>query len=156
MDIEQPWEELPEVFRDVLIYGSGDERIHFEYHAEGEDSSWSGKSYRPVQGAVYHINRLFHQTKSESTRRWYQSFMSERPCVACGGARLRPEALGVRVGDKTINDVGSMTIEEAHNWAQTLGAALSGEQREIGGYDHPGSHRSDAAVQPRHLHRPLR
>ncbi|MFO8079014.1 MAG: excinuclease ABC subunit UvrA [Armatimonadota bacterium] len=133
VDIKQPWEELPEAFRDVLIYGSGEERIHFEYHSEGEDSSWSGKSYRPVQGAIYHINRLFHQTKSEGTRRWYQSFMSERFCTACGGARLRPEALGVRVGDKTINDVTSMTIDKAHTWAQALGASLGGEQREIAG-----------------------
>ncbi len=115
----------------MLIHGSGDERIHFEFHAEADDSSWSGKSYRPVQGIVYHINRLFHQTQSEYTRRWYQSFMSEQPCSVCGGARLKPEAQGVTVGGKTLVQVGGMTIRDAHAWASTLGTSLNSEQRQI-------------------------
>ncbi len=130
-DLEQPWQKLPQRFRDVVIYGSGDERIHFEYHSEGEDHSWTGESNRPVQGAISHINRLFHQTKSDYTRRWYQSFMSEQPCHVCGGARLRPEAQGVIVGDKTLIEVGSMTIRDAHAWVVGLQASLEGEQREI-------------------------
>ncbi|MCU0521677.1 MAG: excinuclease ABC subunit UvrA [Anaerolineae bacterium] len=131
VDLDRPWEELPERFRTVLIHGSGEERVHFEYHAEGDDSSWSGKSYRPVQGIVYHINRLFHQTQSEYTRRWYQSFMSEQPCSVCGGARLRLEAQGVTVGHRTLVQVGAMTIRDAHSWATGLNAGLGAEQRQI-------------------------
>ncbi len=131
VDLDQPWQELPEHFRHVLVHGSGDERVHFEFHAEADDSSWSGKSYRPVQGIVHHINRLFHQTQSEYTRRWYQSFMSEQPCSVCGGARLRPEAQGVTVGGKTLVQVGAMTIRDAHAWATGLVAGLDSEQRQI-------------------------
>ena len=133
VDLETPWQDLPETFRHVLIYGSGDEKIRFEYHSEGEDSSWSGQSNRPVKGIIFHINRLFHQTKSDYTRRWYGSFMSDQPCPACGGARLRQEARGVVVGGKSIMDVSSMPIDEAHTWVTSLYAQLDGEQLEIGG-----------------------
>ena len=131
VDLDHPWQDLPEHFRTVLIHGSGEERVHFEFHAEGNDSSWSGKSYRPVQGIVYHINRLFHQTQSEYTRRWYQSFMSEQPCSVCGGARLRPEAQGVVVGGKTLVQLGAMTIRDTHAWITGLNAGLDVEQRQI-------------------------
>ncbi|MGC9468116.1 MAG: excinuclease ABC subunit UvrA [Anaerolineae bacterium] len=131
VDLEQPWQALPETFRHVLLYGSGKERIHFEYHAEGDDSSWSGESNRPAKGIIFHINRLFHQTQSEGTRRWYQSFMSELPCSVCGGARLRPEAQGVVVADTNIIQVGAMTIDEAHAWAVGLQESLTAEEKEI-------------------------
>ncbi len=131
VDLDQPWSELPQHFRDVIIRGSGDERVHFEYHAEGKDSSWSGKSYRPVQGIIYHINRLFNQTRSDYTRRWYQSFMSEQPCSVCGGARLRPEAQGVTVGGRTLVELGAMTIDDAHDWVTHLYATLDAEQQQI-------------------------
>jgi excinuclease ABC subunit A len=131
IDLETPWQELPKKFRDVLLYGSGEERIHFEYHSEGQDSSWKGESNRPLKGIVFHINRLFHQTKSDYTQRWYQSFMSEQACPTCSGARLRPEAQGVRVGDKSIVEIGTMTIEEAHAWTVGLYQRLAGEHFEI-------------------------
>jgi len=133
IDLETPWQDLPQTFRDVVIYGSGDEKIHFEYHAENGDSSWTGESYRPSKGIIFHINRLFHQTKSDYTRRWYGSFMSELPCGACGGARLRPEARGVLVGGRSIMDVSAMPIDEAYAWVQSLYAQFDDEQLEIGG-----------------------
>ena len=131
VDPELPWRDLPQRFRDVIIHGSGDEKIHFQYHNESADHSWTGESNRPVQGAVFHIDRLFHQTKSNYTRRWYQSFMSEQSCHVCGGARLRREAQGVAVGGRTLIEVGSMTISEAHAWVVGLQASLEGEQRQI-------------------------
>ncbi len=133
IDLETPWQDLPQSFRDVIIYGSGDEKIHFEFHAEGQDSSWSNESNRPTRGIVFHINRLFHQTRSEYTRRWYGSFMSEQPCTACGGARLRSEARGVLVGGKSIMDVSAMPIDAAHAWVQSLYTQFDDEQFAIGG-----------------------
>ena len=69
VDLELPWKDLPQKFRDVILYGSGEEKIHFKY--ENEDGSWKGETNREERGIVYHINRLFRQTKSEYTRRWY-------------------------------------------------------------------------------------
>jgi excinuclease ABC subunit A len=119
-DLETPWKELPEKFRHVLLYGSGDERIRWSYQAEWDKGSWSGESERTTEGIIFHINRLFHQTKSEYTRRWYASFMSNQPCPACEGQRLRPEARAVTVGGKTISEVGSMTIDAAFAWINSL------------------------------------
>ncbi len=120
VDLETPWQDLPQQFRDVLLYGSGDERIHFSYQSEWDEGSWSGESVRTIKGIIHHVNRLFHQTRSDYTRRWYASFMSQQPCPTCGGARLRPEARAVTVGGKTISAVGAMAIDEAYAWITRL------------------------------------
>jgi excinuclease ABC subunit A len=120
VDIEKPWKDLPRKFRDVILFGSGDEKIHFEWKNEGKDATWAGESNRPEKGIVFHVNRLFHQTQSEWTKRWYMSFMSQQPCPACGGARLRPEARTVTVGGKSITEVGAMSIDDAYRWVVGL------------------------------------
>ena len=142
-DLNTPWQDLPQKFRDALIYGSGEERIRFVHKAEGSWGSWSGESVRAVGGIVQNVNRLFHQTRSEWTQRWYLSFMSEQPCPTCKGARLRPEARAVTVGGKSITEVGKMPIDEALAWIKALystkrthpgeDGALTEEQLEIAG-----------------------
>ncbi|MBN1260504.1 MAG: excinuclease ABC subunit UvrA [Anaerolineae bacterium] len=133
VSLETPWQELPERFRDALIYGSGEERIHFTYEGDRDETQWSGEVTRPLEGVVAVINRRFHQTKSEYTRRWYTSFMSDLPCPACQGTRLRPEARGVTVGDTTIMELGSLPIDAAQAWVTSLYERLDAEQLEIAG-----------------------
>lgn len=118
VDLELPWKDLPQKFRDVILWGSGGEKIHFSW--ENQDGSWKGENYAEERGAVYHINRLFRQTQSEYTRRWYMSFMSQQPCPVCGGTRLCAEARHVTVGGKGFVEVLEMTIEEAHRWVMGL------------------------------------
>lgn len=121
-DLEKPWKELPKKLRDVIMYGSGEEKIHFKWKNENKTktATWQGESYRVEQGILYHINRLFKQTRSEWTKRWYMSFMNQQPCPTCKGARLRPEARGVTVGGKTITEVSTMAIDEAYAWVVAL------------------------------------
>ncbi|MBK6327404.1 MAG: excinuclease ABC subunit UvrA [Chloroflexi bacterium] len=121
IDLDTPWQELPQSFRDVLFYGSGEEVVHIKYEAEGNDAQWSGETKRPLKGIIFNINRLFRQTSSEYTRAFYGSFMSQRPCPTCAGTRLRPEARAVTVGGETITDVGKMAIDEAYEWVVGLG-----------------------------------
>jgi excinuclease ABC subunit A len=139
-DLEIPWQDLPQRFRDAVLYGSGDERVHITYQAEWDKGTWSGESQRSTEGIVNTIKRRFGQTSSEYTRRWYVSFMSQQPCPTCNGTRLRPEARAVTIGGKTIPKVGAMAIDEAFAWVTGLfnGAthdekphALSREQLEI-------------------------
>jgi len=118
VDLELPWNRLPESFRNVILYGSGSEKIHFEF--ENQEGTWKGETNRPVQGAVFHINRLFRQTQSEYTRRWYMSFMSQQPCPGCEGTRMCAEARTVTVGDKTFPQVLKMSILQAHEWVVSL------------------------------------
>jgi excinuclease ABC subunit A len=127
-DLELPWQDLPQKFRDVLLYGSGEEKLHFTFESENEDTSWKGESVRPVRGIIFHVNRLFRQTKSDYTRRWYVSFMSQQPCPTCLGTRLCVEARFVAVGGKTLPEVSAFTIEQAYDWVVSLveGAAAGG------------------------------
>ncbi|MBE2199185.1 MAG: excinuclease ABC subunit UvrA [Anaerolinea sp.] len=120
IDLDTPWQELPERFRHILFYGSGDEQIHFKYEHENESSSWQGESKRPLKGIIAHVNRLFRQTSSEYTRAFYLSFMSQRPCPTCQGTRLRPEARAVKLGGQTITSVSGMAIDEAYHWVTGL------------------------------------
>ena len=137
VDLEVPYKDLPQKFRDVLLWGSGGEKIHFKW--ESEDGSWKGENTREEHGAVHHINRLFRQTQSEYTRRWYMSFMSQQPCPACGGTRLCAEARYVTVGGKGFAEVLEMTIEQAYEWVRGLynggdvSTHLSPEQIEVVG-----------------------
>jgi len=125
VSLETPWRELPATFRDVLLYGSGDEKIHFRFSNESAEGSWSGESVRPTKGIVANIARLFRQSTSEETRRWYASFMSEQPCPVCGGARLRPEARAVTVGETSLVALGALSIADAYAWIQSLWPADS-------------------------------
>jgi excinuclease ABC subunit A len=133
VDIAKPWDELPQSFRDVVLYGSGDERIHFTHQVERDDASWSGEVHRPFRGAVYEIRRLFRQTRSEQRRRYYMQFMGDRPCPTCAGERLCPEARFVVVGDKRLPEVTGMTIAQAHAWISDLFRYLTPGQLQIAG-----------------------
>jgi excinuclease ABC subunit A len=133
VDIEKPWNELPQSFRDVVLYGSGDERIHFTHEVEADDASWSGVVHRPFRGVIYEISRLFRQTRSEHRRRYYMQFMGDRPCPTCEGERLCPEARFVTVGNKRLPEVAGMTIAQAHAWVSDLPRHLTSGQLQIAG-----------------------
>ncbi|HWQ13582.1 MAG TPA: excinuclease ABC subunit UvrA [Roseiflexaceae bacterium] len=122
-DLDTPWEALSERARHAIIYGSGKERIRFTWSDETTGSR--GEFTRPWEGLANEIRRRFQQTGSDYTREFYQSFMSEQPCPACQGARLRPESLAVTVGGLSVREVLRMNIAEAHAWA----LSLSGDER---------------------------
>jgi len=133
VDIEKPWNELPQSFRDIVLYGSGDECIRFSHQVERDDMSWSGEVRRPFRGAIYEIRRLFRQTRSEYRRRYYMQFMGDRPCPTCAGERLCAEARFVTVGDKRLPEVTGMTIAQAHEWVSGLTQHLTPNQLQIAG-----------------------
>jgi excinuclease ABC subunit A len=132
VDIELPWKDLPEQFRHALLHGSQGERIRYTFHSETPTGTWHGESDREMMGIIFHINRLFRQTKSEQTRRWYMSFMSQKPCPSCHGERLNPEARYATVDGKRLPELTSWSIEAVHNWISSLPARLDEEQRQIG------------------------
>jgi excinuclease ABC subunit A len=132
VDIELPWKDLPEQFRHALLHGSQGERIRYIFHSETPTGTWHGESDREMMGIIFHINRLFRQTKSEQTRRWYMSFMSQKPCPSCHGERLNPEARYATVDGKRLPELTSWSIEAVYNWISSLPARLDEEQRQIG------------------------
>jgi excinuclease ABC subunit A len=107
--LETPWKDLSKATRELVLRGSG------------EDGGWDG-----VLGG---LERRYKETTSEDTRLEIERYMSERPCPACGGGRLRPESLAVRVGDRAIHQVCALTIKDAGAFFDAL--ALSEREQAI-------------------------
>lgn len=103
------WRDLPQSFKNKVLYGSGDEIISFSF--EGENSNYN--THRPFEGVIPNLERRFRDTESNRARDMISDFMASRPCPKCKGARLRPESCAVRVDDKTISEVTSLSIKEA-------------------------------------------
>ncbi len=97
----------------------------WEWGGDYGKGSWEST----YEGTVNSTRRRFHQTKSEGMRQWYSQFMSNRPCPACGGTRLRPEAAAVRFCGQTIVQTSAMSIAQAHDFFSRLD--LPADQQEI-------------------------
>ncbi len=136
-ELDTPWEALPARARDVVIHGSGKEKVRFSWSDAGGSR---GEFMRPWEGLASEITRRYNQTDSDWTREMYASFMSEQPCPACKGARLRPESLAVTVGDLSMQQVVSQNIGESFDWA----LKLSGEGAQESGV---GSQNGDSIAQ---------
>jgi excinuclease ABC subunit A len=114
--LDTPWQELTDQQHEAVLYGSGEERIRFSW--QGETSQ--GEFQRPWEGLVNEISRRYRQTQSEGSRRYYASYMSQLPCPECQGAKLRPEALAVTVGNYSIRQVTFLSIDQALSWVEEI------------------------------------
>ena len=111
--LEMPWQELDKKTKQALLYGSGEERFHFRYtNMFGEDKEY----FVPFEGVMPLLARRYHETDSDEMRESYENYMTEIPCKACHGARLKPETLAVTVGGKNIDEVTRMTIRQADDF----------------------------------------
>ena len=113
-----PFDRLSQRVQEVLLYGSGDEKILFKHTTR--DGRWRAESLRPFEGIIPNLNRRHKQTSSPGIRSWIERFMSTRPCPECNGARLRKVSLAVRVGEVSIADVVSKSILEAERFFAKL------------------------------------
>jgi len=119
VDLEQPWNTLPEAFRDALLYGTGDATFRFVYQSERE-SGLSGERVTTFEGLAPMIARRYRETNADTMRQQYQSYMRRRPCSACDGTRLRPEARGVTVADQSFAAVDRLPLSDAYAWISRL------------------------------------
>ena len=94
--MEVPYKSLPEDFQRILLCGSGDTEVEFNFWRGGKVSKIS----RPFEGVLPNLQRLYQESESEFTRNRLKGFMSPQFCDACQGKRLKPEILAVRLGDE--------------------------------------------------------
>ena len=104
-----PWEELPESFRHIVLYGSQGEEVAFSF----SNDTRTYETRRPFEGVIPNLERRYRETESNRARDMIAEFMASRPCPACKGARLRPESLAVRVAGRTIMDITSLSVEKS-------------------------------------------
>ena len=111
-----PWIRMDPNVRQVLLYGTGDQKFKMQYSSQ----RWSGTYTGGWEGAIPNLMRRYTQTKSSGIREWIEQFMSMRPCSDCGGARLRKETLGVIINKKNIGHVSSMSIQDLSDFFQKV------------------------------------
>lgn len=116
VDITVPIKKLPRGFLDKILYGTGTEEIDFEY-----TSAAGTRKYRaPFEGVIPTLERRYNETKSQGMRDFYEMYMSDMECPECHGARLKPEVLAVKIGDKNINELTDMSIDKIMNYLNSL------------------------------------
>jgi excinuclease ABC subunit A len=123
----KPWSDLPETVQSMLLHGSGNEAIRFAY----DDGLRSYDVHKPFEGVITNLERRYRETESDWSREEIGRFMSETPCAACKGFRLKPEALAVKVGMKHIGEISQLSVRDALGWFSALPAQLSPKQMEI-------------------------
>jgi excinuclease ABC subunit A len=123
----KPWKSLPEDFRNVVLYGSGEDEITFTY----DDGVRHYSTTKPFEGVITNIERRWRETESSWVREELSRFQSDQPCEACAGYRLKPQALAVKIDRLHIGQVADMSIREACHWFATLPAKLTPKQNEI-------------------------
>jgi excinuclease ABC subunit A len=115
--VDKPWRELTQKQRDIILYGTGDRRYTVQYIAsDGVPRQWVMR----WEGISRSVQRRYEQTDSDFMRERYQRLMAERPCPACNGARLRPEALAVTVNGLNIHAASKLSMLQLRDWVNAL------------------------------------
>ena len=125
--LDQPFGKLPKPARQVILYGSGGDEIKFSYVAERGEYHWRSS----FEGLIPMLERRYRETENPEHRAELEAYMSAEPCPACGGRRLKPEALAVKVGGRAIDEVASETISDSIAIFEDL--SLTPREREIAG-----------------------
>jgi len=121
------WKDLPKHVQQVFLYGSGDEEIQFRYDEGGRVYQVS----RVFEGVIPNMERRYRETDSAWIREEFERYQNNRPCHSCGGYRLRPEALAVKIGGRHVGQVVEMSIKAAFAWIDTVPGDLSAQKNEI-------------------------
>jgi excinuclease ABC subunit A len=119
-DVEQPWTELPEAVRRLLLFGSGGQEIEFRYR-EGRSVS---RRKHVFEGIVPNLERRFRETESQAVREELRKYLGTRPCLECGGARLNEAARAVLIDGRNLPAVTRLTVGQARDYFAQL--ALDG------------------------------
>ncbi|GAB4377425.1 MAG: excinuclease ABC subunit UvrA [Calditrichia bacterium] len=113
--LDIPWKDLPEKIRELILYGTT-EKVKFIFSREESHFEFTSK----YEGVIQNLYRRYRQTSSQHIREWIESFMNQIPCPECQGARLRKEALGIKINGLNIAQVTGMNIREAIQFFDTL------------------------------------
>jgi len=127
VDPETPFAELPENVRQVVLHGSGSEKIAFRYFADGGTQTRK----HPFVGIIPNLERRYRETESRVVREELARYISEQPCPECGGQRLNAASRNVFIGDQSLPEISSWSIEQCLRFFEQL--KLPGWRGEIAG-----------------------
>ena len=121
------WKDLDPAIQEVFLRGSGKDEIQFRYDEGGRVYQVS----RVFEGVIPNMERRYKETDSSWVREEFEGYQNNRPCGACGGYRLRPEALAVKIAGLHAGQVVQMSIKEAFDWCLSVPANLTNQKNEI-------------------------
>ncbi|MDR2785826.1 MAG: excinuclease ABC subunit UvrA [Treponema sp.] len=124
--LDTPFKELPKKILNIIFYGS-DDTITFKYENRDGTNYAAYKSGFP--GVLEELKRRYFETQSPGIKEWLEKFMSQKPCEDCGGKRLRPEALGVTVGGRSIWELSGLSVVDSLKFFEMV--KLSDTEKEI-------------------------
>lgn len=125
-DVDTPFNQLSDKVKEIILYGSGKEEIEFTYLSErGTRFTRS----HPFEGIIPNLERRYRETDSNTVREELSQYQSHRACPACGGARLRPEARYVYVGEKPIHEISAWPLTATLQFFEDLN--LEGNKKQI-------------------------
>jgi len=116
VDIYTPYKDLPDSFKEVLLYGSKDEQISFYFERNNRRFTYK-KSF---EGIIPRIERIYLETDSYQSREEVKRYMNFRPCPECGGERLNRISRSVKLGDFTISEITALSVEKAYSFFKNL------------------------------------
>ena len=121
--LDTPFKDLPEKIKNILLYGNGDEKLDLKYVSV----NFTGSYRRSFEGVVNNLERRFRETSSDYIKSEISKYMREIPCEACGGKRLKKEALAVTVGGLNIAELSDMPIVKISKFMEELKFSPSNE-----------------------------
>ncbi len=123
----KPWAELPDSAKISILFGTGAEPVRMAYN----DGLRAYEVRKPFEGVITNMERRWKETESDWAREEIGRFMSETPCKACQGFRLKPEALAVKLDMHHIGEISRLSVKDALDWVTRLPSRLSQKQNEI-------------------------
>lgn len=115
-DVHTPINKMTAEQVNLILFGTGERKITYRFAKEGRSHVFQA----PFEGVANNLSRRHRETNSEDMREEIENYMSSNPCPKCRGARLKPESLAVRVGDKSIYEVTRLTVKEAVKFFDSL------------------------------------
>ncbi len=122
-----PWHDLPETVRDAILHGSGTTPITLTY----KDGVRAYEVAKPFEGVLKNLERRYRETDSAWVREEMSRYQAEKHCAVCNGARLKPEALAVRIAGQNIAQASELSIRRALDWFGTVSDSLTPQRLEI-------------------------
>ena len=126
-DKKTPWKNLPEAVQELFLRGSGSDEIKFRFDDAGRIYEIS----RTFEGVIPNMERRLRESDSQWVREEFERYQNNRPCGACHGYRLKPEALAVKISGNHVGEVVERSIREALDWIEAVPANLSKQKAEI-------------------------
>ena len=114
--LDTPFGELSQPIRNIIFYGTGSEKLTFNYEREFGSGTFSA----PFEGIITNLERRYKDTQSDAMKETLESYMSNIPCPDCKGQRLRPESLAVTIGDRSIASLSELPIRGALKFFESL------------------------------------